>query len=109
MHILASPAGVHAFPSASTSESTRTSSPNTTHAYAGRVVRRSRALVSFKKHAAGKIYASAVAEIPPVISSITPRSHVIRDTGSKVSYVGRAARRMGSALNMDEKRMAVVK
>lgn len=80
MHILASPAGVHALPSASASESTMTSTPKATQAYAGRVVRRSRALVSFRKHAAGKMYASAVAEIPPVISSVTPRSHVMSDT-----------------------------
>ena len=111
MHILASPAGVHAFWSASASERTMTSTPNATDAYAGRVVRISRALVSFKKHAAGKIYASAVAETPPVISSVTPRSHVMRDTESRVSCVWRA-RRMGRnvrALNMDEKRMTVVK
>jgi hypothetical protein len=81
MHILASPAGVHALPSASASESTMTSTPNATHTYAGSVVRRSRVLLSFRKHAAGKIYASAVAETPPVISSVTPRSHVMRDTG----------------------------
>lgn len=81
MQILGSPAGVHAFWSASASESTRTTTPNATHTYEGRVVRRSRALLSFRKHAAGKIYASAVAEMPPVISSVTPRSHVMRDTG----------------------------
>lgn len=88
MHILASPAGVHAFWSASASESTMTSTPNATDAYAGSVVRRSRALVSFRKHAAGKIYASAVAETPPVISSVTPRSHVMRDTGSRSVVCG---------------------
>ena len=46
MHILASPAGVHALPSASASESTMTSAPKATQAYSGIVVRRSRELVS---------------------------------------------------------------
>lgn len=36
--------------------------------------------VSLRKHAAGKMKARAVAETPPVISSITPRSQVTRDT-----------------------------
>ncbi len=96
MQILGSPAGVHAFWSASASESTRTTTPNATHTYEGRrVVRRSRALLSFRKHAAGKIYASAVAEMPPVISSVTPRSHVMRDTGFvSVSCAVVARRRM---------------
>jgi hypothetical protein len=80
MHNLASPAGVHAFPSARVSESSMTIAPKATQAYAGSVVRMSRALVSFKKHAAGKMNASAVAETPPVISSVTPRSQVISDT-----------------------------
>ena len=80
MQILTSPAGVHAFPRARTSESTMTSAPKVTHTYAGRVVRISRALVSLRKQAAGKIYASAVAEIPPTISSVTPRSQVMSDT-----------------------------
>ena len=80
MHILASPAGVHALPSASASESTMTSTPKATQAYAGIVVRRSRELVSLRKHAAGKMNASAVADTPPVISSVTPRSHVTSDT-----------------------------
>jgi hypothetical protein len=57
-----------------------TSAPKATQAYAGSVVRRSRALVSLRKHAAGKMYASAVADTPPVISSVTPRSHVMSDT-----------------------------
>lgn len=57
-----------------------TTTPKATLAYAGRMVRRSRALVSFRKHAAGKMYASAVADTPPVISSVTPRSHVKSDT-----------------------------
>jgi len=67
-------------PSASASESTMTSTPKVMQAYAGRVVRRSRDLVSLRKHATGKMYASAVADIPPVISSVTPRSHVMSDT-----------------------------
>jgi hypothetical protein len=37
------------------------------------------------------MYASAVAETPPVISSVTPRSHVIKER------------------SIDEKRMVVVK
>ena len=38
-----------------------------------------------RKNAAGKMYASAVADTPPVISSVTPRSHVTSDTvGRKV-------------------------
>lgn len=109
MQILASPAGVHAFPSASASESTMTSTPNATHAYAGRVVRRSRVLLSFRKHAAGKIYASAVAETPPVISSVTPRSHVMRDTSGVCESVVYDGEEGGHALSMDEKRMTVVK
>jgi hypothetical protein len=88
-----------------------TSTPNATHTYAGRVVRRSRVLLSFRKHAAGKIYASAVAETPPVISSVTPKSHVTRDTSGVCVYqLCGAARRMdGRVLSMDEKRMTVVK
>jgi len=35
---------------------------------------------SFKWQAAGKMNASAVADTPPVISSITPRSQVMRET-----------------------------
>ena len=65
-----------------------TSAPNATQAYAGIVVRRSRELVNLRKHAAGKMYASAVADTPPVISSVTPRSHVMSDTvGRQVSEV----------------------
>jgi len=80
MHILASPAGVHALLSASQSESTMTITPKVAQTYAGQVVRISRALVSFRKHTAGKMYASAVAETPPVISRVTPRSQVMSDT-----------------------------
>lgn len=36
--------------------------------------------VSLRKQAAGKMKARAVAETPPVISSITPRSQVTRET-----------------------------
>ena len=66
-----------------------TSTPKATQAYAAIVVRRSRERVSFSKHAAGKMYASAVADTPPVISSVTPRSHVMSDTvGSQVRLEG---------------------
>jgi hypothetical protein len=112
MHNLASPAGVHAFPRASARESTMTSAPKATHIYAGRVVRISRALVSFKKHAAGKIYASAVAETPPVISSVTPRSQVTSDTVCHVSFQTMAEKVGGvevCARSIEAKRMAVVK
>lgn len=64
-----------------------TSAPKATQAYAGIVVRRFRELVSFRKHAAGKMYASAVADTPPVISSVTPRSHVMSDTVGKAGEI----------------------
>jgi hypothetical protein len=70
-----------------------TSAPKATQAYAGIVVRRSRELVSFRKHAAGKMYASAVADTPPVISSVTPRSHVMSDTVGRQVRLGRGGGR----------------
>jgi hypothetical protein len=90
-------AGVHALPSARASESTMTSAPNATQAYAGIVVQRSRKLVSFKKQATGKMYASKVADTLPVISSVTPRLHIISDTvGRQASEVGWYGRGQGA-------------
>lgn len=46
--------------------------------------------VSLRKQAAGKMNARAVAETPPVISSMTPRSQVMRETevyGVNVKYI----------------------
>jgi len=57
-----------------------TIAPKAAQTYAGQVVRISRELVSFRKHTAGKMYASAVAETPPVISRVTPRSQVVSET-----------------------------
>lgn len=60
-----------------------TTTPNAAHAYAASFcgARVGVSLLSLIKHRAGNIYARAVADTPPVISSITPRSHVARDTG----------------------------
>jgi len=71
-----------------------TLTPNITHTTAGSFAREyhgDRGSVSLRKHAGGKMNASAVAETPPVISSMTPRSHVM------------------SAKNIDENKMVVVK
>jgi hypothetical protein len=88
-----------------------TSAPKAAHTYAGSVVRISRALVSFKKHAAGKMYASAVAETPPVISSVTPRSQVMSDTVVMSAF--QTAEKVDGvevcALSIAAKRMAEVK
>ena len=90
-----------------------TSAPKATQTYAGIVVRRSRELVSFRKHAAGKMYASAVADTPPVISSVTPRSHVMSDTvgrqAGELSLGGKGRGQILYAPNMAETRITVVK
>ena len=56
--------------------------------------------------------ANAVAETPPVISSMTPRSQVMRETGhsSEYSAYGRAiVKREANSPNIDENRIVVVK
>lgn len=107
IQIFAFPSGVHTFRSARPSDNTITSTPNITHTYAGNFLLECHACfgfcgprlgedgdagmveeeegngledVSLRKQAAGKMKARAVAETPPVISSMTPRSQVTRDT-----------------------------
>ena len=61
----------------------RTTTPKDAHATAGSFEREyqgSWGAESLMKHIAGKMKASAVAEAPPVISSMTPRSQVTRAT-----------------------------
>lgn len=109
IQIFAFPSGVHTFPNAKPSESTITTTPNVTHAYAGNRFLECHAYfvcwgpklgddeddgeeedVSLRKQAAGKMNARAVAETPPVISSMTPRSQVMRETevyGVNVKYI----------------------
>jgi hypothetical protein len=85
MHNFASPSTVHIFLNAIQRLIVITPTPNVTHAMGGVLVRQFPVREeSLRKHAGGKMKASAVAETPPVISSITPRSHVIRDTRKEV-------------------------
>lgn len=73
--------------------------------------------MSLRKQAAGKMKARAVAETPPVISSMTPRSQVIRETVIQVIGYGAVLvwmRRYGVGMegdvrSMEAKRMEVVK
>jgi len=88
MQIFASPSGVQTFPRAMNNDKVITTTPKVTHIDAGSLLRLCHGVEgddNLRKHAAGKMKASAVAETPPVISNITPRSQVIIATGSMVS------------------------
>jgi len=80
---LALPSGVHVFPSARYNEMVMTVTPNAAHAYAANFVRlyhgALRSVNLIKQHA-GKMNARVVAETPPVISSMTPKSQVTSAT-----------------------------
>lgn len=83
---MALPSGVHVFPSARYNEMVITVTPNAVHAYAANFVRlyhgALRSVNLIKQHA-GKINARVVAETPPVISSMTPKSQVTSATAKK--------------------------
>jgi hypothetical protein len=84
MHIFASPSLVQVLPRAMNKESVITTIPKAPHTAAGSFLRLYHGVEgddSLRKQAAGKMNASAVAETPPVISNITPRSQVIIATG----------------------------
>jgi len=86
--------GCHVFPRARKSEMIMTRVPKVAHMIEGSLDRLYHGdlwSMSFRWQTAGKINARAVAETPPVISSMTPRSQVMRATAR------------------EERRMAVVK